>query len=50
VIDDPFEGREAEFGVRLKYPDRSPSPVRAKEDVDLKNIDFQETVFLDDGL
>lgn len=40
VINDPFEGQETEFGVRLCYPDRSPSPVKLKEDVDLKNIDF----------
>ena len=40
VIDDPFENREAEFGVRLRYPERSPSPLKLKEDVDLQNIDF----------
>lgn len=28
VIDDPFEGKESEFGVSLSYPSRSPSPIR----------------------
>ena len=40
VIDDPFEGKEAEFGVKLRYPERSPSPVVVKQNVDLKSIDF----------
>lgn len=50
VIDDPFEGKEADFGVKLRYPSRSPSPVNQKDDVDLRKIDFQETVFLDDSV
>ena len=28
VIEDPFEGKESEFGVSLSYPSRSPSPIR----------------------
>ena len=51
VIFDPFEGREQEFGLsKLSVPSRSPSPVVMKDDVNLKTIDFQETVFLEDDV
>ena len=50
IIDDPFEGREVEFGLEkeINYPSRSPSPEREK--VDLWNIDFKETAFLEDDV
>lgn len=49
VIDDPFD--PVLFGLsKIKYPSRSPSPIRAKEDLDLKTIDFKDTVFLDDNV
>lgn len=49
VIDDPFEGREAEFGVKLSYPSRSPSPVRHLKATNLKDIEVGE-VFLEDDI
>ena len=60
IIDDPFEGRQEEFGIRgeLKYPSRSPSPVRglaAKSLNELKNFigddgDEDEHIYLEDDV
>ena len=50
VIDDPFEGKEQDFGLTkgINYPSRSPSPERQK--VEMMNIDFKETAFLEDDI
>lgn len=48
VIDDPFEGKEREFGVDLHYPSRSPSPRKPLAITNLKDIDIGETFLEDD--
>jgi peptidyl-prolyl cis-trans isomerase-like 4 len=50
VIDDPFDGKDAEFNLSIKLPSRSPSPIKEPQDVDLKRIEFADTVFLDDDI
>ena len=49
IIDDPFEGKEAEFGIKaeVKFPSRSPSPQREKIDL---NMNFDELEFIEDDV
>lgn len=51
VIDDPFEGRESDFQdyQHVKYPLRSPSPIKQTVSNDLKNFDVGE-IFLEDDI
>lgn len=48
VIDDPFEGKENKFGVKIRYPSRSPSPNKPKAITDLKDFEIGETFLEDD--
>ena len=52
IIDDPFSGKEIKFGLKdaFKAPSRSPSPVVLNADVSLKDIDFKDSVFLEDNI
>ena len=48
VIDDPFEGKENKFGVKIRYPSRSHSPNKPKAITDLKDFEIGETFLEDD--
>lgn len=48
VIDDPFEGKDNDFGVSLRIPSRSPSPFKAAIASNLKELDVGETFLEDD--
>lgn len=48
MIDDPFEGKDATYGLALLYPPRSPSPRKPAVVTDLKDLDVGDTFLEDD--